>query len=460
MSDVRQSRRFFTLAALGTAATLVNPSLKPHGQSTLWRQANAQYLEAASLALTAISMFSRGGDSGLGAYLKNIKLLSEENIRLTREVLQRVAELQASMTMLPQEMRRVFIEVQGYQVATRTQEIVNELLLVEANVKANGRLQTSDRARCERIIEVCGTLSGARAAPYGVGGTAASCIAMIGAVDARARWFLGKHDEYRRWVRIAYLPWFDDILSNKEASLWSVFLEEGQALLAMAKTALTELPEPLRTAMSAPWEAVTQRAAGSPSSQVSLACGTYAQAVGTRRGECVRQYCELRGPGRTPSGGGIGDVVEAARLSEEEVMTVMSLRPASAGMVAVPADKRDCFCTSYATEPVYTSAYAQAIVGTLRNAPDAVGTPRIGFKSAWGAASVEQCPAVIKAAPAPIEQMAAAIHTQMKPMTDALDVFEKRVLANYNAQLGLVFVTHGLLIATRAARRTFEDVAA
>ena len=124
--------------------------------------------------------FLQGGDGGLGAYLANIKQLSEENIRLTREVLLRVAEIQAKLAELPERMRRIFVEVQGYQLAQQTQTALNLLQAVEESYKQRGKLRDVDRRSCEQILQTCANLTGARAAAYGVGGTAASCIAVIG----------------------------------------------------------------------------------------------------------------------------------------------------------------------------------------------------------------------------------------------------------------------------------------
>ena len=127
-------------------------------------------------------------------------------------MLLRVAEIQAKLAELPERMRRIFVEVQGYQLAQQTQTALNLLQAVEESYKQRGKLRDVDRRSCEQILQTCANLTGARAAAYGVGGTAASCIAVIGAVDARAHWFLGRQADFRRWVAIAYLPWFDAIL--------------------------------------------------------------------------------------------------------------------------------------------------------------------------------------------------------------------------------------------------------
>ena len=103
----------------GHGATLpwINPGLR-QGRLSFMRDAHA-WVQVAALALSAISAFSRGGDGGLGAYLANIKQLSEENIRLTREVLLRVAEIQAKLAELPERMRRIFVEVRAISWPSR-----------------------------------------------------------------------------------------------------------------------------------------------------------------------------------------------------------------------------------------------------------------------------------------------------------------------------------------------------
>ena len=144
------------------AATLpwINPGLR-QGRLSFMRDAHA-WVQVAALALSAISAFSRGGDGGLGAYLANIKQLSEENIRLTREVLLRVAEIQAKLAELPERMRRIFVEVQGYQLAQQTQTALNLLQAVEESYKQRGKLRDVDRRSCEQILQTCANLTGAR----------------------------------------------------------------------------------------------------------------------------------------------------------------------------------------------------------------------------------------------------------------------------------------------------------
>ena len=141
-------------------------------------------------------------------------------------MLLRVAEIQAKLAELPERMRRIFVEVQGYQLAQQTQTALNLLQAVEESYKQRGKLRDVDRG-CEQILQTCANLTGARAA-YGVGGTAASCIAVIGAVDARAHWFLGRQADFRRWVAIAYLPWFDAILGDSEFSLYRSLIDEAR----------------------------------------------------------------------------------------------------------------------------------------------------------------------------------------------------------------------------------------
>ena len=148
-----------------------------HGRDAAMDQSGAQagqaivharrpcLVQVAALALSAISAFSRGGDGGLGAYLANIKQLSEENIRLTREVLLRVAEIQAKLAELPERMRRIFVEVQGYQLAQQTQTALNLLQAVEESYKQRGKLRDVDRRSCEQILQTCANLTGARAPP-------------------------------------------------------------------------------------------------------------------------------------------------------------------------------------------------------------------------------------------------------------------------------------------------------
>ena len=236
----RVTRRRFVVGAMAATLPWINPGLR-QGRLSFMRDAHA-WVQVAALALSAISAFSRGGDGGLGAYLANIKQLSEENIRLTREVLLRVAEIQAKLAELPERMRRIFVEVQGYQLAQQTQTALNLLQAVEESYKQRGKLRDVDRRSCEQILQTCANLTGARAAAYGVGGTAASCIAVIGAVDARAHWFLGRQADFRRWVAIAYLPWFDAILGDSEFSLYRSLIDEGTLLTNMGATALNGLP--------------------------------------------------------------------------------------------------------------------------------------------------------------------------------------------------------------------------
>jgi hypothetical protein len=463
----RVTRRRFVVGAMAATLPWINPGLR-QGRLSFMRDAHA-WVQVAALALSAISAFSRGGDGGLGAYLANIKQLSEENIRLTREVLLRVAEIQAKLAELPERMRRIFVEVQGYQLAQQTQTALNLLQAVEESYKQRGKLRDVDRRSCEQILQTCANLTGARAAAYGVGGTAASCIAVIGAVDARAHWFLGRQADFRRWVAIAYLPWFDAILGDSEFSLYRSLIDEGTLLANMGATALNGLPAAQRQAMTAQWQAIIANGPGSASQEFVLACGTYGKQTGTKRGKCIESVCDPRMVSRDLEiNSALGRILEASRMAEPELAELpppasnrlapkatMDAAPALGDASVLARHKDFCYCGSYAADPIYTPDRASGLVGTLRSYQDENQMPQLALDRGWKAATPAHCGIAVNGGETTEAGQAAAVQRQFKSVEDALGRFDGNELASYNAQRALVFTTYKLLDATRASRNAF-----
>lgn len=469
----RVTRRRFLVGAMATTLPWLNPALR-QGSLSFVREAHA-WVQVAALALSAISAFSRGGDGGLGAYLANIKQLSEENIRLTREVLLRVADIQAKLAELPERLRRIFIEVQGYRLAQQTQTALNLLQAVEESYKVRGKLRDVDRRSCEQILQTCADLTGARAAAYGIGGTAASCIAVIGAVDARAHWFLGRQADFRRWAAIAYMPWFDAILGESEFSLYRSLIEEGTLLANMGATTLNGLPAAQRQAMTAQWQAIIASEPGSASQEFVLACGTYGKQTGTKRGKCIESVCDPRvlSGGDLPVDSPLARVLQASRMEEQELAAlpapqrdklapkaVTAASPALGETPALYGHKDFCYCGTYAADPVYTPDRASGLVGTLRSYQDENQMPQLALDRGWKTATPAQCSVVVNGTDATEAGQATAVQRQLKSVEDMLGRFDGNELASYNAQRALVFTTYKLLDATRASRNAFSRVAA
>ena len=464
MQKSGHSRRALIGAGLATTLPFLNPGRGPHGQFHLVRPANA-WIQVAALALSAISTFSKGGDGGLGAYLSNIKALSEENIRLSQNILARVSDLQASMQQLPERMRRVFIEVTGYQLAQQAQTGLNLVLAVEASVKANGRLTAADRVRCEDALAICANLTGARAAPYGIGGTAASCIAMVSAIDARAHYFLGRSDAFRRWVGIAYLPWLDAMLSAQDYSVMGTLREEGGLLNSMTQASLAGLPAAQRAVIENHWQQLVLAEPGTSSQEFVLACGTYAAQTGVNR-RCVEHEC-TEPPGRRISSveGKTGKALRAFQgsplraVSFEGQQSKPVSQAALAGMSTAGASPLGCFCSRVEEDRVYAPASASGLLGRLRAVTGEDGATQLVLDRRWAAQPVENCVAVVNGTAAGGADQTAAVQGHFKPISDAMDKFETTDLAAYNAQRVLVYTTYRLMDATRATRNALARVA-
>jgi hypothetical protein len=433
------------------------------------REANA-WVQIAALALTAVSAFSKGGDGGLGAYLNNIRELSQENIKLTQQVLLSVAQVHAKLAELPDRMRTVFIEVKGYELAQETQQALNLLTQVEGNVAANGRLRSSDKEKCEDILKICARLTGARAAPYGIGGTAASCIAVTGAIDARAHWFLGREREFKRWVGNAYLPWFDAILGGGESSLQRSFFDEGARLQSMTAALLSRLPEAQRTAMQAQWQEIATSEPAQRSSEFSLACGTYHVQTGERRGPCVRKDCDhliaLRSPlsfsSMSTGQDRLDHILKANELTTAEAQTIPDSEYAQSRAMSLlrrdidspRPEVRNCYCVDWAEIPIYTPASAVELVGWFETS-QSEGMPTISLTTKVQPTSLA-CPTVAaQGRVADVTAQSKVIDGYLNPVRLTIDDLKSTELTNYNAQRAIVFSIYKLLDATRSSRNAF-----
>lgn len=425
------------------------------------------WLQVAALALSAVSAFSKHGDGGVGAYLQNIKELSEENIRLTQRALIGIGEIQGQLETMPERLRLVFLEVKGYELKQGTQTSLDKLLLVESHFKKNGRLDSNDRRDCQWVVDKCAEMTGARSSPYGRGGTAAACIALIGSIEARASWFLRRTDNFRQRVSIAYLPWFDEIFLDQDGSLQRTFLTEGRELAGLSTSSLAGLPDGVKAALTPVWKTVISSDPGASKAEAALACGSYARLTRYQLGDCIDRICPGEPTSNSPEYEMLRRILKEQELSPAEVLEIeannISLRAngAVADKKTFAAPKRSpCFCSQHARVPVYTPQTGAGLFVTVKN--DMVnGVPQIGMTTEWRQQAPASCTVFVNGESAVTADQFAAARDSARgsDLTKSLDAFIAGELAKYNDQRAIVYTTYLLLDAASSAREQFKQVA-
>jgi hypothetical protein len=184
------------------------------------------WLAAAQLAISAAGAFTRS-DSGMGAFLGALKDLSEENIRLSQELLKQVGEVQRQLANMPAIIAEAFISNNEFIIRERLQSCVDDMKLVTVGAPTTA----ADRVRLEAIVRTCQELASKRYLPYGKRGVASTCAPLAAALDAHARKLLGREDEIPKALSLLYVDWLDQVLDPKSAdSLFGLMAAQGRAI--------------------------------------------------------------------------------------------------------------------------------------------------------------------------------------------------------------------------------------
>jgi hypothetical protein len=271
------SRRDFIKWTAGAAALTINPSLDFGGRAfSLFRAAHAQWLQAASLAISAYSAFTQS-DNGMGAMLANIQQLQLETITLIQNVITQLGQIQAAIAELPDEMHKQFLIVAQYDVQGKTSGILQDFVFVDAESKAL-RKHTDMLAG---IIDKSTSLAGqALGKPYGINAAGAICAPVVAAMDARARSMLNRRAEIPNAVKSYYLPWIRAVRSRQEGSLMNAFIDAGLKYKNDADNLAKNEPALLKQFL--PSDFVTKLLAmdpGTPKISYEAACGYYDREV-------------------------------------------------------------------------------------------------------------------------------------------------------------------------------------
>lgn len=462
-------RQLVSLGLLG-ALPFVNPSTGPDGRAWLIRPAEAVWLQVAALALSAISAFSKHGDGGVGAYLQNIKELTEENIRLTQGVLVGIGQIQSQLETMPERMRQIFIEVKGYELKQGTQTALDKLLLIESRLKKNRRLDSSDRRECQLILDSCAEMTGARSAPYGRGGTAAASIALIGSIEARASWFLHRSDNFRRRVSIAYLPWFEQIFLDQDGSLQRLFIAEGSELVRQGESALNGLPDGMKGALAATWKQGISTDPGGGKLEATIACGSFANQTGTRLGDCTDYMCMRNEVLSNPGTQKLLSAIKDLEVSEKDISQIQARTAASRSSLssvqstdlsnATPEGRDRCFCTKREAIPIYTPQTGAGYVASVSNEM-IDGAPQMRLTTEWRQQEPAACPVFVNGNVASKEGQFASAKTSAgaSEVNKRFQAFVDGDLAKFNSQRAIVYATYLLLDAARGAHEQFRRVA-
>ena len=189
----------------------------------------------------------------MGAMLGAIKALTEENIRLTREVLTRVAELQAAVADLPAEMREQLIEVEGLGVRVKLERMAQALSVVHDRVYLQKQSPKSPKVQLElqqNVLDVGRDLPSVSAVPYGVGPVAAICAPLALGMIAKAYELLDDRESTRLEVKHRYLPWLRAIVDPmKDMSVAQTYTKLIKSADDDESHLLKALPESIRTLM-------------------------------------------------------------------------------------------------------------------------------------------------------------------------------------------------------------------
>jgi hypothetical protein len=226
MKSANHSHKRRTLLKLGVASPLLLINPRYSGSSfELIRSANAHpALIAMQIAITAMTMFA-DSPSGLGAFLGALKKLSEENIKLTRKVLEELATIKARINEFPDVVQRLLLKGVEDEIRVSSQEALDYYQNVELNNNGD-QLSSSAIADLREAIKLCRRAAGYRVIDAGRGSVAAICAPVIVSIEMRSRRLLGEQDLLPSIISNIYLPWFDEILGNKTNSL-AFLMEEG-----------------------------------------------------------------------------------------------------------------------------------------------------------------------------------------------------------------------------------------
>lgn len=444
-------RRKITLGLLFGIGVAINPWISKSGKFFTVKPAEAVWLQVAMLALSAISAFSRQGDGGVGAFLQNIKSLSEENIHLTQEVLKRMGELQADIDELPARMREVFIEIKGYELRQNTQKILDIIRVVEERYRVAGKISERDRLDCQRIIDTCVTLTAARSVPYGRGGTAAACAPMIGAIEARAWYLLGRRSDFRLRVNVAYLPWFDEMLTDQDGSLQRSFEQAATDLANTADHGLSGLPDSLRRTLDQTWKSALGIDPGQSTASAQLACGGYSRHTGDKAGPCSQRICD---PGFTSTDPKIQVSLKSNELAQSHMeKTILaggenySLRPIR------------CYCDEWASIPTYTTEAGATFNAKLTNAQNESEPPRLILNGDWVSTSnASTCSIYASGEEGDPNKQFTSVRdsSNAAQIRQQLNEWVNGPLAKFNDQRAIVYATYVLLDSVRGSREQFK----
>ncbi|MYN16058.1 hypothetical protein GTP81_04775 [Rugamonas sp. FT107W] len=438
------------------AVSFINPSRNADGNFSLIKPAEA-WIQIAMLALSAISAFSKGGDGGLGAYLQNVKSLTEENIKLTQQVILSLGQLQSEVDRLPGRIRDIFIEVKGHELKQGTQKILDQISLIEINFKKNKKLSASEKTTCEEILDKCADLAGARSAIYGRGGTAAACIAVIGSVEARASWFLGRSADFRERISIAYLPWFEEIFKDQDGSLQRIFLQEGTTLVSLGGTTLDSLPDGIKAALAKDWALTIGSDPGSAARNNTVSCGSYSRHTGSHLGTCRQAEC--MGTALTSiENPTLKKILKGNELSEAAI-AALSKKQNKTLAIPLRGPGDHCFCTDREVIPDYTSESTANLHVTLQNS-SVDNIPQVILNTTWEPEGPKACPVFTsgEATDQNNQFLAARNSASASSLDQQIQNFLKGPLSIYNDQRAVVFTSYLLLDATRAACEQFKRV--
>lgn len=363
------SRRRLLLGAAGAVALAARPRLGP-GELRLFNSAEAWYLAAIALVVQAAGLFVRSGN-GLGAMLDSLVNLTEESIRLSQNLLLRVAEVQAALDTLPDRVRVVLIENDQYRIRHETDSITSNLAFVDYRLHDDkSALKAADvRTKLKQCVAWGGKLAGAQAVPYGVGPIGALCAPVVAASVAKAHTLLGEREAVRAEMATKFVPWLVRAQDPKApGSVMNLYLQEADRLKELTAGTKERIPPRVRDRLGPLLDTLTRLEAGEKVN-APIACVSYMQAIGHKQGKCLKGICDGyddTGPIRTPT----------------------SLKTAPGRLLPISSESTmlvRCRCARYEDIIIYGEGEKQGLVLSAENDTTLETGPSLTVKTNWQA---------------------------------------------------------------------------
>lgn len=433
------ARRKLVAAGIASSLWWLSPGHSRDGRLRFMREAEAAWMMAASLALSAMSAFTRS-DGGMGAMLSAMRELQEENIRLTHQVLASLANVQSSLAQLPTLLRETLRESSEFRVREETTDAFNRLLFLERE-RREGRPY---RAEAADLVQRCVTLSRFQSVPHGIGGVGAMCAPIAATVDARARRLAGREASINNAIETFYLPWLRAMRSDQDGSLLARSIQAGRQLKDEIAAVDDKLSERSRKALAAFLREALSMDAGAPKVETVAECARVRHHYDTKR-EC-EEYTEvgLRQP--------------------------VSLRLDSGGSVAAEDSQiARLVCVRYRSVPQYRRGLPLDRIVSAQNTLNPLGSgnaeepgPRLSIESKWvlSADPGKSCPDVISTTNVQrAEDIPKFIESsELKGWENELEDVRKSRLANINDLRQQLFAMHILRTSAHESESLLKRV--